>query len=238
MTEDSASITRLNEQLSYLRLLQLADSSFPVGALAHSFGLETLVSSGSITAMHLPAFLKTYVEEAGTLQAVFCRAGFRAAFEFSADRWLEVNEHLSALQPARESRDGDAALGRRFLITVLTLGPFPVLQDALETTRRAGIYVHHAPVVGLASAVLAFKEEQVVLGYLHQLVANLVSASQRLLPVGQHEATKLLWDVKPAIVEATLASRTCAPEAVASFIPLLDWGAMEHPALATRLFIS
>jgi urease accessory protein len=91
---------------------------------------------------------------------------------------------------------------------------------------------------GLVGGVLGFAEDRAVLAYLHQSVASLVSACQRLLPLGQSAATRILWNLKPAILETANRSATCAVDDVCCFMPLLDWGAMEHPALRTRLFIS
>jgi urease accessory protein len=238
MKDDSAAVARFEDEISYLRLLQLADSAFPIGALAHSFGLETLVSKQLIEPKDLLTFLRGYFEEAGIMRAVFCRAGFQVAIGFSGDRWVEINEHLSALYPARESRTGEAALGQRFLMNAMKLDQFSLVQDALAATKRAGSSIHHGPAFGLVCAVLAFDEELVVLAYLHQLAANLVSAFQRLLPVGQNQAMRLLWNTKASMIEATERSRTLTLEQVGCFMPLLDVGAMEHPALSTRLFIS
>jgi urease accessory protein len=233
----AARVASVDDQTAYLKLLQLADSSFPIGALAHSFGLETLVAAGVVTVAEVPGFLQAYLVEAGTMQSGFCRAGFHAASAFSREQWVEINEELSALKPARESRAGEAALGQRLLVSVAALGDFPSLQAALDAAKQAGVHVHHGPAFGLIGAVLGFEEEQVVLAYLHQTLANLVSAFQRLLPIGQSLAMRLLWEMKPAIVAAAQRSRT-STEHAGCFMPLLDWGAMEHPALATRLFIS
>jgi urease accessory protein UreF len=49
---------------------------------------------------------------------------------------------------------------------------------------------------------------------------------------------RILWNLKPTIVEVTADSKSLTLETVSCTMPLLDWGAMEHPALKTRLFIS
>lgn len=226
--------------LAYLRLLHLADSALPIGALAHSLGLESLAAAGLLTPVRLPEFLHGYMEEAGMMEAVFCRAGSRLAAgdRFSSKRWVQLNQRLSALKPARESRAGSAALGQHFLWAVLALGEFPLLSDALAAARQAQTAAHHSPAFGLVAGVLGLDEERAVLAYLHQSLASLVSACQRLLPIGQSEATRILWNLKPALIEAAVRSRAATIDDVCCFLPLLDWAAMEHPALTTRLFIS
>ena len=150
-----------------------------------------------------------------------------------------MNLRLSALKPARESRAGSASLGRNFLATVLALGELPVLREALEAVRKppaTAIITRSA--FGLASGALGFDEDRAVLAYLHQSAANLVSACQRLLPLGQTDAARILWNLKPVMIETAARSAAGDPETVSCFMPLLDWGAMEHPALSTRLFVS
>jgi urease accessory protein len=231
------------EELADLRLLHLADSALPIGSLAHSFGLESLVVSEILDVNGLFGFLCGYLEEAGTMEAVFCRAAFHLAVDssrtFTVERWRDLNTRLGALKPARESRDGSAALGRNFLTTVLALGERPVLREALDAARKPPVVpIHHSLAFGLASGALGFDENRAVLAYLHQSAANLVSACQRLLPLGQTNAARILWNLKPVIIEAAARSAASDPETISCFMPLLEWGAMEHPALPTRLFVS
>jgi urease accessory protein len=261
--DSDASLKNCDPELADLRLLHLADSALPIGGLAHSFGLESLVAEGLLGVNDLPEFLHGFLEEAGMAEAIFCREAFRLAGmkrrqdglrqnpgqvsaisaretgeEFCAERWVELNDRLSALKPARESRAGSASLGRNFLMAVAALGDFSVLKEALEASKRAGSAIHHSPAFGLAGGVLAFEVERAVLAYLHQSMASLVSACQRLLPLGQSTATRILWDLKPAIIDAAKRSADCTLDDAWCFMPLLDWGAMEHPALRIRLFIS
>jgi len=230
------------EELAHLRLLHLADSAFPIGSLAHSFGLETLVSAGMLQAADLPEFLFSYLQEAGTLEAVSCREAFHLAQtdgeQFPAARWIDINDCLSALKPARESRAASATLGRNFLHAVMGVGDFPVLRTAREASLESGGQIHQSAAFGLVSGALAFDETRAVLAYLHQMGACLISACQRLMPLGQTEATRLLWNLKPVMIEIAADSANLNLESVTCTMPLLDWGAMEHPALATRLFVS
>lgn len=231
-----------SEELAQLRLLHLADSALPIGSLAHSFGLETLVSAEMLAAGDLPEFLHGYLQEAGMLEAVACREAFQLGCgekqAFEAERWVEINNYLSSLKPAREIRAASATLGRNFLHAVLGLGEFPVLRAAREASLESTSLIHQSAAFGLVSAAMGSEETRAVLAYLHQMSACLVSACQRLLPLGQNEATRILWNLKPEIVEVSACSASYTLETVSCTMPLLDWGAMEHPALSTRLFIS
>jgi urease accessory protein len=232
----------MDSELAELRLLHLADSALPIGGLAHSFGLESLVAAELVGVRELPEFLRGFLEEAGFLEAVFCRAGFRLGIgtdlEGFARHWLALNERLSAMKPARESRAGSASLGRNFLALVGGLGDFALVREALWASKEAQGLIHHSLSFGLGCGVLGFEENRAVLAFLHSCAASLVSACQRLLPLGQNAAMRILWDLKPAIVETMRRSAACSVEDASCFMPLLDWGAMEHPGLATRLFIS
>lgn len=223
-----------------LRLLQLADSALPIGAFAHSFGVETLVTAGLLEVSDLDFFLQSWLEEAGVAEAVFCRAAWRIADQtiFPTEEWLKLNDSLSAMKPARESRKGSAVLGSNFLKAALAVCNLHPVQQAEAATRQSSAEVHHACAFGLVSGALHFDQDRAVRAYLHQSVAGLISACQRLMPLGQTRAQQMLWDLKPSIVETARSSAELTVDNVSCFLPMLDWCAMEHPELFTRLFIS
>jgi urease accessory protein len=225
-----------------LRLLQLSDSALPIGSTAHSFGVETLVAEQLLSPQRLEAFLTDFFTEAGLVEAVFCRAGYRLASESSCEQfeqaWVVLNQRLSALKPARETREASAVLGRRFLRLVASLEASPRLQEALSVAQSHQLDIHHSTAFGLAAGVLALDENEAVLALLQQSAACLISACQRLMPVGQSFASHLLWHLHPT--QADVANRSLAgtPTTVGSFSALVELGSMRHPQLPVRLFIS
>ncbi len=230
-----------NQAGHHLQLLQLADSACPIGSVAHSWGLETLTAEKVLAVPQLERFLHEYISEAGTLEAVFCRAAHRLSSANSTTfdaQWIEYNMLLGARKPARESRAASATLGRRLLQLALDLDDGPILMQAKRRAQADRVDVHHSTVFGLVGGTWGWDEDTTVLAFLQQMAMNLVSACQRLLPLGQRQASQIVWRLQASIIAAAERSQPADVRNVASFTPLVDIGGMRHPQLTTRLFIS
>jgi urease accessory protein len=223
--------------LGVLQILQLADSALPVGSLSHSFGLEALVFDDDIehNVESCPASLRWYLEsclsESLLVDAVFCREAHARSLHDAPVS--DLNQQISALRVARESREASLTMGRRFAALAAALHPNASLSRLASLEE-----LHHSVAFGYTLGVLAIGADLTVSAFLHQCVINTISAAQRLLPLGQIQASRIAWDLKPAILEAVEESRNIAFSAVCSFAHLPEMASMRHACLPTRLFIS
>ncbi len=213
--------------LAWLQLLHLADSALPIGAMAHSFGIETLTVEAGLAEADLFSFFADWLNGVGGLEAAFCLWAHSAKCE---DGWTKLNRELTSFKVARESREASLQLGRRFLALASML-----IKDPKISLRGDA---HLATAFGLVSGALAVEPKQATAAYLHQTLFSAISACQRLLPFGQSAAMGLLWALKPKIVQAVDEAAKVRLENLWSLQPMLEIASMRHPQLATRLFIS
>lgn len=192
-----------------------------MGGSAHSLGLETLVEEGYLTVETIEEFFRGYLAEAGVFEARFVRRAWRGD-----EDPLELTGEFVARRPARESRDAALRMGQRFGRLVNDFTGESLIPEGLA----------YPVAFGVAGARLRLAEDDVVSACLRQAIAALISACQRLMPIGQVAAGCLMWNLNPYITAAVRASENT--KEVDCFTPLAELASMRHASLETRLFIS
>jgi urease accessory protein len=223
-----------------LSLLHFADSAFPTGGYAHSFGLERYCQAGLVRDREgLERFLLAQLEGAtGPCDATAAAAALRSAARGDVDGCRRLDESVEAMKVVREFREGSRQMGRQTLRVAAALTGDDRLGRYLEDVNAGRAPGHHAVGFGMTAAVLGWQIEETTTAFLYSTTALLVGAALRLLPMGQLEGQRVLWGLHPVIQR--VASEAAARDAADlwSFTPGIDIQGILHERLEARLFRS
>ena len=223
---------------SLLFLLQLCNSSFPLGAYSYSDGLEFLVQNGDIDDVNtLQQWLENEliygsirIEGAIALRAYNCYVNGDTQGLYYWNNWL------SASRETRELRQQSWQMGKSFCRLILNLIPH-------ETNLHNLIHGFDSPcngaiAYGIITAYSGISPQQMLWGYLHNWVNNLVNGGIKLIPLGQTEGQKLILTLHSTIVNSSEEIINLQDDQLASCSWGLSFASIHHETLYSRLFRS
>ncbi|GAA6206821.1 urease accessory UreF family protein [Cognatishimia sp. WU-CL00825] len=208
-----------------MTLTQWLSPAYPVGGFAFSHGLESAIAKGWVSdAASLQAWLGDILRHgSGKSDAAWIWCAYRAP---DAAAVQDLDAMARAFAPARErlresERQGAAFVRVTAEVWGLTLAPhvFPVA-------------------LGHAAQLVKLDPEAAVTLYLQAFLSNLTAAAQRLMPLGQTAAQRVLAQLGPACVEVAQIAANIDPTDISSSAFLSDIAAMQHETLEPRLFQS
>ncbi len=232
--------TRVNAMTSsrFLSLLHFGDSAFPTGGYAHSFGLESYCQAGIVRdADGLARFLVAQLE--GSTGPCDATAAALTAWQAGdLDGCRSLDETLDAMKPVREFREGSRQMGRQTLRVSAALTGDARLAAYLGEVNAGRTPGHHAPAFGMAGASLGWTGLEAATAFVYSTAALLVGAALRLLPMGQLQGQRVLWELHPLIERLAGEAARRDPADLWSFTPGLDIQGVRHERLEARLFRS
>lgn len=205
-----------------LTLTQWLSPAFPIGAFAHSQGLEAAISGGQVTDA---ASLHDWIEGVLLFGSARTDAIFLMAARNGGDL-ADLSDLARAYMPSQGRTLEAAELGRAFAAQIsaitgreLPATPYPVA-------------------VGATTRGLAVTDQQVLALWLQGLASQLVSVAVRFMPLGQSAGQRIIHALGPLISDAAQDYATLTLDDLGSCTWGADMAGMAQETLDIRIFRS
>lgn len=222
-----------HDTLGLLAALQQADSFFPAGAVAFSWGMETLVVENRFRAdQDLQALLIGQLQQRW---AVFDRCTLVAAYAaVPSTQAATIDQQVEAMTLARELREGSRRAGASLLSVHERLGT-PGASDYRGAIRAGAARGHLSVVQGVVwrGAGMSVLQAQAVSA--HTFCVSLLGALLRLGAIGHLQAQETLVAAR-AVIAGMLEAPAPSFEDCYCFTPMTEIAAMRHEVQSSRLF--
>lgn len=231
-------------RLSWLRLLQLASPTLPIGAFAYSQGLEPAVAAGLVhDEASAAAWILGLLEGplAGQDLAVFARlhAACVAGDAPAAARW---NAFLLACRPTAELQTEDRHLGAALGRVLATLGVPELAGATAPPSAAAAVPVAAPPTLAAqfarAAAAFGIDVRTAAETFAFTWVEAQSSAAVRLVPLGQSAGVRIVARAAAAIPSAVASALGVVDDDIAGAAPGLALLSAAHETQYSRLFRS
>ncbi len=225
-------------------LLELNDALFPIGAYAHSYGLETYVQAGVVhdrkTAelwLHAYFFGSFLYSELLAARLAYEAYDEVETSEAIVTKLLDLEQELVAAKAPREPREALQKLGRRLAKNVDRIGlPLsPVFRDYMT---KAGKNCTHPVCYGALAADLGLPQRESLLHYAYAQLSALTNTCVKLIPLSQTDGATIVADFRKTYSDLIDRVMNASPDDLGRSSPGLDIRAMEHETLYSRLYMS
>lgn len=231
----------MSVSLKEFLVLQMNDSLFPIGAYAHSYGMETYIQKGIIkdaetAETYLRMRLRYNFLYADLLAA---KLSYEAAVKGDVKKLDELEEIMEASKVPEEIRDASRKLGSRFVKTLLFMNPEwkqGIFGKYLEA--RKGKTTCQPCAYGVFSADREIPVQEMLAAFLYAQASAAVTNCVKTIPLSQSCGQKLLFSLIPLFEEILELAEGMGEDMLCLSTPGFDLRSIEHEHLYSRLYMS
>lgn len=223
-----------------LHLLQMTDSTFPVGTFSFSNGLETASNTGIVhDAETLEQYTRSVALQAAYSDGVAALIAYRAAKKGDMDAIRAIDKGLMLFKMNDEARLMLQRMGKKLAELAVKLFPEDTLFANWLDDIRNGLTPGSYPVAqGLAFAYCKLSEEDLFASHQYGVINMVLSAALRCVRVSHYDTQLILQKLSSESMALYQEARLMDFEDMNSFVPEMDIFASMHEKGTMRMFMN
>lgn len=232
-------MSKPNDMLKVMRLLQFTDSQFPVGTFSFSNGLETASFEGIVKdAKTLEAFARSQSHQAAFSDGVAAIHAYRAYKSGNHDMCKEIDKYLYAFKMNDEARLMGVRMGKKLAELGVRLYDDPFVKDWLQAINKGDTPGMYPVAQGIMFALAGVSEKDLFCSHQYGVINMVLGAALRCVKVSHYDTQQILETLSDNI--ESLYEKASAMELtdMNAFYPELDILASLHEKGNMRMFMN
>ncbi|MGU8453948.1 urease accessory protein UreF [Clostridium perfringens] len=235
------STTHINTNLKQiLQVLQVCDSTFPIGSFNHSYGMETYLRDSIITnATSLEKWLNVFLDNQFVHgEGLAVALTYKYLVENDIEKIWELDRLMTVQTVAKEGRDGAKLVSYRMSELMLNLYDISLLKEYQYKIKKELAFGSPAIVFAIVMWNLKISLKEAVAYYGYSVVATLVQNAVRTIPLGQKDGQIILNRSLNKLENIYTVISKLDEIDLGANIPGLEISQINHEILTFRLFMS
>ena len=225
---------------NFLDVVQVCDSTFPIGTFNHSFGMENYLRTDKITnaddfEIWLDTYLKTQFKYGEGLLINLC---FKALEEEKIEVIWEYDKIITCSSQAAETRNGTKMIAKQMIDLVQTLHDIPLLDDYKQQIKKATVYGNPAIVFAIFAHYKGLDADEAILLYGYSINSTMIQNAVRAVPLGQKSGQLILQRTIPLLEEIVAEMKQLDASYLGANVPGIELSQINHETQVFRLFMS
>lgn len=220
-----------------LKMIQVCDSLFPIGAFTLSNGWETLVAQNQLrSSMDLKEYVSSFLDilpynDLGTMMLAYAHSDEKEYIK-------ELDSLAIALKAPSEIRVGSEKLCRRFLKIWQDHKEYERLTWYFQKIKERRVDGCHAIAAGLYAKEIGLPQKIAGEIYGYSLLTAVVTNVVKTVPLSQMDGQKILAESQEQIGSAVAKAEKLERDDLGVGGTAFDIAGMNHEILYSRLYMS
>lgn len=226
--------------MNVMHLLQMTDSTFPVGTFSFSNGLETAANLGVVhDAETLEQYTRSVAHQGAFSDGVAALLAYRAANAGDLDAVKLTDSQLMLFKMNDEARMMLQRMGKKLAELAVKLFPADRLIASWLEDIRSGATPGTYPVAqGLSFAACGLSEEELFASHQYGVINMVLSAALRCVRVSHYDTQLILQRLCAESDTLFRQAREMTFSDMNSFVPEMDIFASLHEKGNMRMFMN